>query len=85
MSTRLLAGIVLGFPLAGGLLALALGLLPGHGQAWLLPMLWLFFPLWWTILCVSLMFARGLKAWLALGAANVLVFAVLTGLRHLGG
>ncbi len=82
MIARCLAGTVLGFPLAGMLLALALHWLPEHGQHWLIPVLLLFFPLWVGVMAGSYMFRNGARAWLALGAANGLAFALLWLSRH---
>jgi len=77
MIARCLAGTVLGFPLAGMLLALGLCWLPGHGQDWLIPVLLLFFPLWVGVMAGSYMFRSGARAWLVLVAANGAVFALL--------
>lgn len=81
MIARCLAGTVLGFPLAGLLLALLLYLLPGHGQAVLVPALILFFPLWTAFMAGAYMFRSGTRAWLVMGAANAVLFAALWLLR----
>lgn len=85
MIARCLAGTVLGFPLAGMLLALGLYWLPGHGQDWLIPVLLLFFPLWLGVMAGSYMFRSGARAWLALGAANGAAFVLLWLSRQLAG
>ena len=81
MIARCLAGTVLGFPLAALLLALLLHVLPGHGQALLIPALILFFPMWTAFMAVAYMFRSGPRAWLVMGSANIVVFAALWLLR----
>lgn len=81
MIARCLAGTLLGFPLAALLLALSLYVLPNHGDAFLIPALILFFPLWTAFMAGAYMFRNGLRAWLVMGTANVAVFAVLWLLR----
>jgi len=85
MIARCLAGTVLGFPLAGWLLALFLYGLPGHGKAWVIPVLLLFFPLWVGIMAGSYMFRSGARAWWSLCAANSVAFALLWLSRHVAG
>ena len=85
MIARCLAGSVLGFPLAGMLLALGLYWLPGHGQDWLIPVLLRFFPLWVGVMAGSYMFRSGARAWLVLTAANLAVLALLSLSRQLAG
>lgn len=84
MIARAGAGVLLGFPLAAALLALALIGLPQHGQAWVIPALIAFFPLWTALMIGSFFFRDGRRAWLVLGVANVLAFAVLWLLRMMG-
>lgn len=83
MIARALAGTVLGLPLAGLILALALHWLPNHGQTVLVPVLILFFPLWTVVMIASYMFRSGTRAFSVLVAANVAVLAVLWLSRHL--
>jgi len=78
---RCLAGTLLGFPLAALLLALLLHMLPRHGEAFLIPALILFFPLWTAFMAGAYMFRNGLRAWLVMGGANAAVFAALWLLR----
>lgn len=85
MIARCLAGTLLGFPLSGMLLALCLFWLPQHGQAWLIPVLLLFFPLWIGVMAASYMFRSGTRAWLALAAANGALFVLLWLSRHVAG
>lgn len=77
MIARCLAGTLLGFPLAALLLALLLHLLPGHGEAVMIPALILFFPLWTAFMAGAYMFRNGVRAWLVMGGANIVVFAAL--------
>jgi hypothetical protein len=84
MIARCLAGTVLGFPLAALLLALLLQVLPHQGQAWLIPALILFFPLWTAFMAGAYMFRSGPRAWLVMGGANAVVFAALWLLRQPG-
>ena len=84
MIARSLAGVLLGFPLAAALLALLLIGLPDHGQAWVIPALLLFFPLWIALMAVAYLPRSGRRAWLVLGAGNVLAFAALWSLRAAG-
>lgn len=81
MIARCLAGTLLGFTLAAALPALLLQLLP-HGGAWLIPLLILFFPLWIGFMAAAYAARSGMRAWLALGGANVLAFIALWLLRH---
>ena len=77
MMARCLAGTLLGFPLAAALLALLLHALPNRGEAWVVPALILFFPLWTAFMAGTYMFRSGARAWLVLGIANAAVFLVL--------
>lgn len=83
MIARCLAGTVLGFPLAGMILALALHWLPNHGQSVLVPALILFFPLWTAFMIACYAFRSGARAFGVLAAANLAVFALLWLSRHL--
>lgn len=83
MIARALAGTLLGLPLAGMILALALHWLPNHGQTVLVPALILFFPLWTVVMIASYKFRSGARAFGVLAAANVAVLAVLWLSRHL--
>jgi hypothetical protein len=81
MIARCLAGTLLGFPLAAVLPALLLRLLPG-GNANLIPLLILFFPLWIAFMSGAYAARSGTRAWLALGGANAAAFLALWLLRH---
>ena len=84
MITRCLAGTLLGFTLSALLIALVLHLLPNHGEAFLIPGLILFFPLWTAIMAGAYLFRSGMRAWLVLGGANALAFLALWAGRALG-
>jgi len=80
--SKTLAGTLLGFTLAigcSGLLAHALGGLVLGTRAQLA--MWLVPPVWLGVLSACFMFASGLRAWLWLGLANLLVFGTLALLR----
>ena len=81
MIARCLAGTLLGFPLAAFSIALLLHVLPDHGQAFLIPALILFFPLWTGVMAATYMFRSGARAWLVLAAANAVAFGALWALR----
>lgn len=84
MIARASAGVLLGLPLSAALLALALIGLPEHGQAWVIPALIAFFPLWTAFMAGAFFFRNGRRAWLVLGAGNVLAFGLLWSLRLAG-
>ena len=84
MIARCLAGTLLGFPLAAGLIALVLHLLPNHGAALLIPALILFFPLWIALMAGAYLFRSGARAWLVLGVANAATFLALWASRLAG-
>lgn len=84
MIARACAGTLLGLPLSSALLALALIGLPQHGQAWVIPALIAFFPLWTACMIGAFFFRDGRRAWWVLGAANVAAFALLWSLRLAG-
>lgn len=77
MIGRCLAGVLLGFPLAAVLLRLFLRVLPHDGAAYLIPVLIGFFPLWFALMIGAYFFRSAARAWMTLGAANVLTFGVL--------
>ncbi|KGI76694.1 hypothetical protein [Oleiagrimonas soli] len=84
MIARSLAGVLLGFPLAGALLALLLEGLPEHGANVLIPALLLFFPLWTALMIATFLFRHARRAWFVLGACNLAAFAALALLRMAG-
>lgn len=77
-----LAGTLLGFTLAfgcSGLFALAAQGMPPSPRAQL--MMWMITPIWLGVLGGCFFFRSGLRAWLWLGGANLLVFGLLFALR----
>lgn len=75
--SKTLAGMLLGLGLALGCSGLLAALLPGmplpvSGQL----VMWLVPPVWLGVLSLVYFFASGLRAWLWLGAANVLVLGL---------
>gem|GEM_PF-1664328 len=74
------AGLILGFLLCLGLTGLLLrygfgevSTFSAHGQF----LMWLMSPGWLLVVSLSFLFRSGLKAWLYLGAANLLVWALV--------
>lgn len=79
------AGAVLGFSLAIALAGLFAWLGPGGMAA---PnrfqlVMWLIAPVWLTTLSLCFLFSSGVRAWLWLGAANLLAYAGLFACRLL--
>ena len=80
------AGLILGFTLAIGLCGLFAWFGPGGhwgGTGKTQLTMWLVAPLWCGVLSFVFLFRSGLRAWLGLGAANLLVFGLLWGGRLL--
>lgn len=80
--SKTLAGTLLGFTLAlgaSGLFALATPGLATGIKAQLA--MWLVPPVWLGVLSGCFLFGSGLRAWLWLGAANLLVFGALAAAR----
>lgn len=80
---KTLAGVLLGLTLAfglSGLLSLALQpmALPARGQL----VMWSVAPVWLGVCSGVYFFTSGLRAWLWLGAANLLTFGALWALRQ---
>lgn len=80
--SKSLALVLLGLALAlgvSGLFDLAASAMPldarGQLAMWLVP------PVWFTVLGFGYLFGSGLRAWLWLGAANVLVLGIWGALR----
>lgn len=77
-----IAGTLLGLLLAIGvssLFNLAATAMPLGVRAQLA--MWLVPPVWFGVLSFSYLFASGWRAWLWLGSANALVFAIATAMR----
>ena len=83
---KALAGLILGFALAIGLSGLFAWFGPGGhwaGAGKTQITMWMVSPLWCLILSLCFLFRDGRAAWLWLGGANVLVYALLYGGRWL--
>ncbi len=82
------AGLLLGLGLAlaaSGLFAwLTPGGVPG-GDGKIQVVMWLIAPLWATVLCFVHLFRDTRRAWIWLGAANLVAFGLLAGVRALPG
>lgn len=78
------AGLLLGFPLALALTGIFFFLAPGDwpptGGRYML-LRWLIPPMWLAILSASFMFRTAVAAWLWLGGATIVAFAVLAAVR----
>jgi len=85
MISRCLASVLLGFPLAAVVLRLLPHALRASGDAYLIPALILFFPLWIAFMAGAFAVRSGARAWLTLGSANVLGFFALWLTRHAAG
>jgi hypothetical protein len=84
MWARVGAGVVAGFFLSAALVGLACWSLPGPWQGTLVPGLLAFVPVWVGVICASLRFASGRRAWLGLGTLAVAGLALLHALQMLG-
>lgn len=83
MWLRVLAGAVPGFFLATALTALLCWLPPGPWQAWLVPALVGFIPVWMGVFAGAFGFASPARALIAYTAAAVLANGVFFGLQWL--
>ncbi|MBO4120896.1 hypothetical protein J5T34_09115 [Cupriavidus gilardii] len=81
IGTKWLAGTLLGFPLSLAVCTLAVLWLPGGWQSGIIGAITASLPLWVAIISASLLFATSRAAWLWLGAANLICFGALWGLR----
>lgn len=84
MWARWLAAIVLGLPLAVGVVGLCVLLWPGPLQVHTLPWLLLMFPLWIGAMALAFVFRSGARAWLWLGGATLLCHAAIYALKTAG-
>jgi hypothetical protein len=74
------AGLVMGFLLALGLAGLMRALLGLKEAFFSLPgqfTMWAMSPVWSLVLSFCFMFRSGVRAWVALGAANALLWAIV--------
>lgn len=83
MWAKSLAALLLGFPLAVALVGLA-AVISGNQALTTLPLLLLFFPVWVGASALAFGFRSGLRAWLWLGGATLLGFALLHVLKASG-
>lgn len=67
------AGVLAGFALALAASGLFYRLLPGGGDGKLQLAMWLMAPLWAGVICFCFLFRSGLRAWLWLGGAALLL------------
>ncbi len=81
MGVRALAALLLGLPLTVGLVGVFALAWPGDQQVTALPWMLLAFPVWIAAMSLAFMFRSGLRAWLWLGGATLLCFALLYGLK----
>lgn len=88
--SKSLAAILLGALLSYGLIGLFAWLGPDNLQQplsneralWRVQFnMWMISPVWLLIIAFTYMFQSGKKAWIKLGLANVLVYALLIGLK----
>lgn len=84
MWARLAAGAVAGFFLAAALVGLASWAWPGPWQRTLVPALLAFVPVWVAIICSSLRFANGRRAWAWLGGLALVGLGALRALQAAG-
>ena len=84
MWARWLAAIVLGLPLAVGVVGLCVLLWPGALQVHTLPWLLLVFPLWIGAMSLAFVFRSGGRAWLWLSLATLLCHGLLYALKAAG-
>ena len=78
------AAALLGLPLTVGLVGLIALAWPGRQQVTALPWVLMAFPVWIGVMSLAFVFKTGRRAWLWLGAATLLCFALLYGLKAIG-
>lgn len=84
MWARWLAAVVLGLPLAVGVVGLCALLLPGPQQSHTLAWLLLMFPVWIGAMALPFVFRSALRAWVSLGGLTLLCYIALAGIKALG-
>ncbi|PPT34618.1 hypothetical protein [Xanthomonas arboricola] len=84
MWARWLAAVVLGLPLAVGVVGLCALLLPGPQQSYTLAWLLLMFPAWVGAMALPFVFRRASRAWGVLGGLTLLCYLALAGIKALG-
>jgi len=84
MGARYLAAALLGLPLSVALIGLAALAWPGDQTVTALVWVMLAFPVWIATMTLAFVFKTALRAWLWLGGATVVGFALLYGGKALG-
>ncbi|KGK58142.1 hypothetical protein FHR47_001082 [Xanthomonas arboricola] len=84
MWARWLSAVVLGLPLAVGVVGLCALLLPGPQQRYTLVWLLLMFPVWIGAMALPFVFRRALHAWMVLGGLTLLCYLALAAIKALG-
>ncbi|HWK51736.1 MAG TPA: hypothetical protein VNR40_17710 [Steroidobacter sp.] len=84
MLGKSLAAALLGLPLTAGAIGLIVLLWPAPLPLHTLPWLLLSFPFWIGIMSLAFWFRSGLHAWLWLGGATALSFALIHAVKLLG-
>lgn len=84
MWAKSLAAALLGLPLTVGLIGLVALLWPGRLEVTTLPWLLLSFPLWIAVMSLAFAFRSGARAWLWLGGATLVCFALIHLCKALG-
>jgi hypothetical protein len=85
MLSKALAGILLGAPLCVATLGALIWAWPGTWEHVLIPLTYLFFPLWAGVMAATYLFKSARHAWVWLAAANALAFGLLWLVRDVVG
>lgn len=78
------AAALLGLPLTIGLVGLLAVAWPGRQDITALPWMLTAFPVWIGVMSLAFVFTTSRRAWLWLGTATLLCFALLYGLKAIG-
>ncbi|MEA9796453.1 hypothetical protein GGR75_003865 [Xanthomonas campestris] len=84
MWSRWVAAVLLGLPLAVGVVGLCAVVLPGPQRSYTLAWLLLMFPLWIGAMALPFVFRSAARAWLWLGGVTVLCYLALVAIKALG-
>ena len=84
MWARSLAAATLGLPLTVGMIGLLVLLWPGELNRITMPWLLMSFPLWVGLMAAAFAARTALRAWLWLGGATVVCFALIAAIKALG-
>ena len=84
MWAKSLAAALLGLPLTVGIIGLLVLLWPGELTRITLPWLLMSFPVWIGVMSLAFLARTGLRAWLWMGGATLLCFALMHGFKLLG-